>query len=182
MKIHWIGWWWWKACHWVFWCSVTTSCQFFLAAGGQAIISLSVLLSSTPSLPLFFVSVSFLFFSQRRLALLWLQPICGQLERFVESKRSPLWKYLSLAPSLALILSQFLAISLGPSFDGLFSTCSDSFLTVILFSLSLCLSLCRCHSRPSSLSCAPVDPKPSSPPPVSGNDRHLFNPGSGKWD
>ncbi len=179
--MHWIGWWWWKACHWVFWCSVTTRCQFFLAAGGEAVILLSVLLSS-PSLPLFFVSVSFLFFSQRCLALLWLQPICGQLERFVETKRSPLLKYLSLAPSLALILFQFLAISLGPSFNGLFSTCSDSFLPVILFSLSLCLSLCRCHSRPSSLSCAPVDPKPSSPPPVSGNDRHLFNPGSGKWD
>lgn len=157
--------------------------SIFLSGGGEAVVSLSVLLSAPPLL-LFFISVSFLFFIQRRLALLWLWPICGQLEWFVESKRSPLLKYLSLAPSLALILSQFLAISLGPSFDGLFSTCSRFFLPVILFSVSVSLSLSLpfCRSRPPVLSAAPVDPKPSSPPPVSGNDRHLFNPGSGKWD
>lgn len=154
--------------------------SIFLSGGGEAVVSLSVLLSAPPLL-LFFISVSFLFFIQRRLALLWLWPICGQLERFVESKRSPLLKYLSLAPSLTLIWSQFLAISLGPSFDGLFSTCSAFFFRLFYFLfLFLSLSLPFCRSRPPFLSAAPVDPKPSSPPPVSGNDRHLFNPGSGK--
>ncbi len=116
--------------------------SIFLSGGWGGCHFALCLLSSTLSSPLFFVSVLFSLFSQRCLG-----PVMAAAHLWAvralwsKTKRSTLLKYLSLAPSLALILFQFLAISLGPSFNGLFSTCSDSFLPVIYFPfLCVCLS------------------------------------------